>query len=110
MSKKQVRSKYSVCDRSAPAAHRQRTRSAPAAHPQRTRKSDGTNILTPGNELHNENPSLVALGNLNARTRERSSLSQSTPPYQDRVNLVLCRYVAYIRTSTIDPSILFSCS
>ena len=54
-----------VCGRSAPAAHPQRTRSAPAARRQHTGRSAGTNILTPGEDPLNENPSLVALGNEN---------------------------------------------
>ena len=44
------------------AAQAQRERSAPAAHRQRGRSADGTNIQTPVICVHNENPSLVALG------------------------------------------------
>ena len=51
----------------------QRTSSAPAARRQRRQDEDPN----PSDYLHNENPSLVALGNLNARTRERPKTPKS---------------------------------
>ena len=36
------------------------------------RQPRGKDISAPAEDLHNKNPSLVALGNLNARTRERA--------------------------------------